>query len=69
VIAALAMARSLKLDVVTEGVETEAEQAWLRAHGCAMAQGFLYARPSPAAEFNAWLAGRQARSGVVAGNA
>jgi diguanylate cyclase (GGDEF)-like protein/PAS domain S-box-containing protein len=56
VIAALAMARSLKLAVVTEGVETEAELAFLRAHGCDMAQGYLYARPCPAADFDAWLA-------------
>jgi diguanylate cyclase (GGDEF)-like protein/PAS domain S-box-containing protein len=56
VIAALAMARSLKLEVITEGVETEAERAFLRAHGCDMAQGFLYARPCPAGEFEGWLA-------------
>jgi diguanylate cyclase (GGDEF)-like protein/PAS domain S-box-containing protein len=58
VVAALAMARSLKLEVVSEGVETEAEQAFLRAHGCDMAQGFLYHRPMPAGEFEAWLAER-----------
>jgi diguanylate cyclase (GGDEF)-like protein/PAS domain S-box-containing protein len=55
VVAALAMARSLKLDVVTEGVETQAEQTFLREHGCAMGQGYLYARPCPAAQFAAWL--------------
>jgi diguanylate cyclase (GGDEF)-like protein/PAS domain S-box-containing protein len=60
VVAALAMARSLKLQVVSEGVETEAEKAFLRAHGCDMAQGFLYSQPRPAAEFEAWLAGRAA---------
>ena len=56
VVAALAMARSLRLMVVAEGVETEAEQAFLQAHGCDMAQGFLHARPIPAPEFEAWLA-------------
>jgi len=56
VVAALAMARSLHLLVVAEGVETEAEQAFLQAHGCDMAQGFLHARPIPALEFEAWLA-------------
>jgi EAL domain-containing protein (putative c-di-GMP-specific phosphodiesterase class I) len=60
VVAALAMARSLKLQVVSEGVETEAEKAFLRAHGCDMAQGFLYSQPRPAVEFEAWLAGRAA---------
>ena len=56
VVAALAMARSLRVLVVAEGVETEAEQAFLQAHGCDMAQGFLHARPIPAPEFEAWLA-------------
>jgi EAL domain-containing protein (putative c-di-GMP-specific phosphodiesterase class I) len=58
VVAALAMARSLKLEVVSEGVETVAEQAFLRAHGCDMAQGFLYNVPLPAPAFEAWLAAR-----------
>jgi diguanylate cyclase (GGDEF)-like protein/PAS domain S-box-containing protein len=54
VVAALAMARSLKVEVVSEGVETEAEKAFLIAHGCDMAQGFLYNRPMPASEFERW---------------
>jgi diguanylate cyclase (GGDEF)-like protein/PAS domain S-box-containing protein len=58
VVAALAMARSLKLEVVSEGVETEAERAFLEAHGCGMAQGFLYNEPMPAGQFESWLAGR-----------
>jgi EAL domain-containing protein (putative c-di-GMP-specific phosphodiesterase class I) len=60
VVAALAMARSLKLEVVSEGVQTEAERAFLHAHGCDMAQGFLYNRPMPAGQFESWLAGRGA---------
>ena len=56
VVAALAMARSLKVEVVSEGVETEAEKSFLRAHGCDMAQGFLYNRPMPAADFERWRA-------------
>ena len=65
VVAALAMARSLHLMVVAEGVETEAEQAFLQTHGCDMAQGFLHARPIPAPEFEAWLAaaGHGSRAG------
>ncbi|WP_313169339.1 two-component system response regulator [Massilia oculi] len=67
VVAALAMARSLRLMVVAEGVETEAEQAFLQTHGCDMAQGFLHARPIPAPEFEAWLAaaGRGNRAGAA----
>jgi diguanylate cyclase (GGDEF)-like protein/PAS domain S-box-containing protein len=64
VVAALAMARSLKLEVVSEGVETEAERAFLHAHGCDMAQGFLYNRPMPAGQFERWLAGRAAPGGA-----
>jgi diguanylate cyclase (GGDEF)-like protein/PAS domain S-box-containing protein len=59
-VAALAMARSLKLEVVSEGVETEAERAFLHAHGCDMAQGFLYHQAMPAGEFERWRAGRAA---------
>jgi diguanylate cyclase (GGDEF)-like protein/PAS domain S-box-containing protein len=60
VVAALAMARSLKLEVVAEGVETEAESAFLHAHGCDMAQGFLHHQAMPASQFETWLAGRSA---------
>jgi diguanylate cyclase (GGDEF)-like protein/PAS domain S-box-containing protein len=60
VVAALAMARSLKLEVVSEGVETEAERAFLHAHGCDMAQGFLYNQAMPAGQFETWLAARAA---------
>jgi diguanylate cyclase (GGDEF)-like protein/PAS domain S-box-containing protein len=67
VTAALAMARSLNLEVVSEGVETEAEQAFLRAHGCDMAQGFLYARPGTAAEFERWMARGAPPGGMHAG--
>jgi len=68
VVAALAMARSLHLMVVAEGVETENEQAFLQAHGCDMAQGYLHARPVPAQEFEAWMA-RSGGPGTVDGGA
>jgi diguanylate cyclase (GGDEF)-like protein len=48
--AIIAMAHSLKLRVVAEGVETEAQLAFLREHGCQAMQGFLYSRPLPAAD-------------------
>jgi diguanylate cyclase (GGDEF)-like protein len=38
----------LDLEVVAEGVETEAELTFLRDHGCDLIQGFLLARPAPA---------------------
>ncbi|MFB4205288.1 EAL domain-containing protein [Arhodomonas sp. KWT2] len=48
--AILAMAASLGLRVVAEGIETEAQLAFLRTEGCELGQGFLFARPAePAA--------------------
>jgi diguanylate cyclase (GGDEF)-like protein/PAS domain S-box-containing protein len=49
--AVISMARALKLRVVAEGVETEAQLAFLRSEQCAEMQGFLYSRPVPAHEF------------------
>ncbi|MEH1830536.1 MAG: EAL domain-containing response regulator [Nostoc sp.] len=45
------MAHNLNLDVIAEGVETEAELAFLRQHNCNYMQGFLFSHPLPAAEF------------------
>jgi diguanylate cyclase (GGDEF)-like protein/PAS domain S-box-containing protein len=44
------MAHSLGFSVVAEGVETEEQAAYLRQLGCEYVQGFLFARPMPAAE-------------------
>ncbi|MHC5729097.1 MAG: putative bifunctional diguanylate cyclase/phosphodiesterase, partial [Nostoc sp.] len=49
--ALIQMAHNLNLDVVAEGVETEAELAFLRQHNCNYMQGFLFSPPLPAAEF------------------
>jgi diguanylate cyclase (GGDEF)-like protein/PAS domain S-box-containing protein len=51
VTAVISMARSLKLRVVAEGVETKAELDFLQAHHCDDAQGFYFSKPVPAAEF------------------
>ena len=53
----LGMAQSLHLPVVVEGVETEAQAQLLRQMGARYAQGFLYYRPMPAADFEALLDG------------
>ena len=51
-----AVAQTLGLVLLAEGVETPAQAAWLRAHGIQQSQGFLYGRPMPAAELEGWLA-------------
>jgi EAL domain-containing protein (putative c-di-GMP-specific phosphodiesterase class I) len=45
--ALIQMAHSLRLRVVAEGIETEAQLAFLKSHGCDQGQGFLLARPGP----------------------
>ena len=53
--AIIALAHSLKLKLIAEGVETEAQSEFLRAAGCMQLQGFLYARPMPAPDVTTWL--------------
>ena len=49
----LGIAKNLKVPVVAEGVETEAQLRILKEMGCALVQGFVFSRPLPAAEFEA----------------
>ena len=55
VLAILAMANQLKLTVIAEGVETQAQCDFLKQHNCASAQGFLYGRPMPVEDFFKYL--------------
>jgi diguanylate cyclase (GGDEF)-like protein/PAS domain S-box-containing protein len=54
--AIIAMAHSLKLTAVAEGVETEEQLEFLLAQRCDEMQGYLFSRPVPAAEFEELLA-------------
>ena len=54
--AIVAMARTLEIETVAEGVETEEERRMLAELGCDHLQGFHVARPMPAAEAARWLA-------------
>jgi diguanylate cyclase (GGDEF)-like protein/PAS domain S-box-containing protein len=53
--AIIAMAHSLQMDVLAEGVEDEAQRTILLAEGCDQAQGYLFGRPMPAAAFEKLL--------------
>ena len=64
--AVIAIARSLQLQVVAEGVETEAQSRQLREMGCHLQQGFFFARALPAVEFARWRQDYERRNRVVA---
>jgi diguanylate cyclase (GGDEF)-like protein len=49
------LGRNLGLSIVAEGVEDERQAHILRALGCPLAQGFLFAKPLPPQELLAWL--------------
>jgi diguanylate cyclase (GGDEF)-like protein/PAS domain S-box-containing protein len=51
--AMIQLAHGLDMVPLAEGVETEEELAFVRAHGCRLAQGFLFSRPVPAEEIPA----------------
>ncbi|AHE99144.1 EAL domain-containing protein [Thioalkalivibrio paradoxus] len=48
------MARSLRLDIVAEGIESEHQVDWLRQQGVQFGQGYLFSPPLPAAKFRNW---------------
>jgi EAL domain-containing protein (putative c-di-GMP-specific phosphodiesterase class I) len=55
----IVMAHNLGLEVIAEGVETQAQAEFLLTEGCEEAQGFLYGEPLPAADFEKFLRARQ----------
>jgi diguanylate cyclase (GGDEF)-like protein/PAS domain S-box-containing protein len=57
-VSVLSIAHSLGMVVVAEGVETAGQQQWLQAHGCPVMQGYLFGKPLPPEEIEAWLGAR-----------
>jgi EAL domain-containing protein (putative c-di-GMP-specific phosphodiesterase class I) len=49
--AIIAMGNSLNLNVIAEGVETQAQYEFLKDNNCGQVQGFLFSRPLPSDEF------------------
>jgi len=55
--ALIGLARTLKLSVTCEGIETQEQYTYLQELGCDTGQGFLMHKPLPAAEIEALLVG------------
>jgi len=65
VLAIINMAHSLKLQVIAEGVERDAQLAYLRRHGCDEMQGYYFSKPVPEADFEMMLADGKSLSAPV----
>ena len=57
--AIIAMARSLNLNVLAEGVESDGQKTILQRHGCQLYQGYLFGKPVNAADFAQHYLNRQ----------
>ena len=66
--AIIALAHSLHLKVVAEGVEDAAQLRFLRDQGCEEVQGYFFSRPLTAGQFADWVIETQARPLRVATN-
>jgi diguanylate cyclase (GGDEF)-like protein len=65
VVAIVRLAKALGMEVLAEGVETEAQRLCLNVAGCSDIQGYLTGRPVPASEIDALLRAGQASGGIA----
>jgi diguanylate cyclase (GGDEF)-like protein len=63
--AVIALGHSLGLQVVAEGVETEAQADFLRSRACDELQGYLLSRPLAPKAFETWMAQREGAAAVL----
>ena len=65
VTAVLGLGRSLDIPVLAEGVENEAQRAFLFSEACAQAQGYLFGRPVPLSEIHHIVFGDEHTAAMV----
>ena len=53
--AIVALGKSMSMELVAEGVETESELAMVQSIGCKFVQGYFFSHPLPAYEFEKWI--------------
>jgi EAL domain-containing protein (putative c-di-GMP-specific phosphodiesterase class I) len=68
ILAIIGLAKSMKMVVTAEGVETERQAAFLNANGCTQAQGFLFYRPLSAEAVFEAIAENQSSTNAAAPN-
>jgi diguanylate cyclase (GGDEF)-like protein len=56
-----ALGKSMSLELVAEGVETNGELALVESSGCDFVQGYRFSKPLPAAQLESWVKGRNNR--------
>ena len=61
----ITLGRTLELEIVAEGVETDGQRDWLTDHGCQLLQGYLFAHPEPVEDLMRRFAPSETAAGTV----